>query len=148
LRKKAGILILSTFFIFILIVFGVWSIEKKFDEPYKLVEHFVQDAKSNAERSYLLMGEQSWDSIKDKSAFKFVRKELDWNDFKSKIQGKDVSSINIGTKYSLFYKLSNIKNVSRRVDIFTYDSMGTEKNFIPLLLEQVDENWVVVGIGK
>lgn len=146
--KKLTILILIIVFLSISITIGVKSVRNKFDGPCKVAEQFVQDAKLNKVRSAYLIEEKSWDSIQDKSIFRLVRKKLDWNDFKSKIQGKDVNSITIGGKYSLFHKLRNIKTNSMHMDVYTYDAMGAEKDFIPLLLERVGGNWVIVGIEK
>jgi hypothetical protein len=148
MKKKLTILLLIIVFLSISITIGVKSVRNKFDEPCKVAEQFVQDAKLNKVMSSYLIEEKSWDSIQDKSIFRLIRKKLDWNDFKNKIQGKDVSSITIGEKYSLFHKLRNLSINSMHMDVYIYDAMGVEKDFIPLLLERVDGNWVIVGIEK
>ena len=115
------------------------------NKPYKTVNRFIEDAIDNKDESNYLITDKEWENIKNNSTFSLVRREVDWEVFKSKIKIYKEETIKIGEKYSLWDKLKTLRQNDMHINVYIYNYKGVEIDRIPLLIVKVNGNWKIVG---
>ncbi|WP_432403003.1 hypothetical protein [Wukongibacter sp. M2B1] len=133
----------------VLVACSIPFMEKKFSEPYKVVDNIIKDARENKSiAEYLVEKDEDWEEIEEKTMYKIVRREIDWKFFKDFINDKNVESINYSRKGTLIYKIKNFLRKETSVTICAYDSQGNKLNDLRMLLLKTEEGWRVIGTAN